>query len=306
LAQTRRPLRLVVPFPPGGAVDSLGRILADRLAPVLEQAVVVENRAGAGGVVGADAVAKSAPDGTTLGIVGAASVLAAPLLQPSFPFDPLRDLAPLTQITDSAVLCVANGDMARREGWAALPALLAAARARPGAIRVGTTGVATVSHLALAAIASAAGVEVLHVPYRGGAEAVQAALSGEVDALFDLPGTLMPQLPSGRLVALGVSSRTRLRFLPDVPGLAETLPAAPFDIRSWNMLMLPAGVPDAEHQRLFAALRRVAAEPAFASALALLAYDAVTSESPEAAGAFLAAEAPRWRELVRLSGARAA
>jgi tripartite-type tricarboxylate transporter receptor subunit TctC len=304
LAQGRRPLRVIVPFPPGGAVDSLGRILADRLGPVLEQTVLVENRAGAGGVVGADTVAKSAPDGTTLGILGAASLLAAPLLQPSFPFDPLRDLAALSQITDSAVLCAVNGATARREGWASLAALLAAARARPGAIRMGTTGVATVSHLALAAIARAGGVEFLHVPYRGGAEAIQALLSGEVDGLCDLPPLIAPQLSEGRAVALAVSSQARLQFLPQVPGLAEALPGAPFDIRSWNMLALAAGTPEAERARLFAAVARIAAEPGFRTALAPLSYDAVTSESPAAAAAFLAAEAPRWRELVRLSGAR--
>ena len=172
LAQAqRRPLRIIVPFPPGGAVDSLGRILADRLTPVLEQNVIVENRVGAGGVVGADTVAKAAPDGTTIGIVGAASILAAPLLQPSMPFDAMRDLLPVTQITDAAVLCVVNAEAARRENWRSLSDMLATARARPGAIRMGSTGVATVSHLALAAIAAGAGVEFLHVPYRGGAEA---------------------------------------------------------------------------------------------------------------------------------------
>lgn len=304
LAQPRRPLRIIVPFPPGGAVDGLGRLLADSLAPVLQQTVIVENRAGAGGVVGADAVAKSAPDGTTMGILGAASLLAAPRLQPSYPFDPLRDLAPLTQITDSAVLCAMNGAAARREGWTSLAALLAAARARPGAIRMGTTGVATVSHLALAAIAQAGGAAFLHVPYRGGAEAVQAVLAGQVDGLCDLPPLLAPHLPEGRLRALAVSSRARLQFLPEVPGLAEALPGTAFDIRSWNMLALAAGTPEAERARLFAAVRRVAADPGFRTALAPLSYDAVTSDSPAAAAAFLAAEAPRWAELVRLSGAR--
>ena len=304
VAQTRRPLRLIAPFPPGGAVDSLARLLADRLSPVLEQTVVVENRVGAGGVVGADTVAKSAPDGMVMGIVGAASILAAPLLQPSFPFDPLRDLMPVSQITDAAVLCVVNGEAARRGNWTNLAALLAAARARPGALRMGTTGVATVSHLALSAIAAAAGVEFLHVPYRGGAEAVQAVLAGEVDGLCDLPPLLSPHLAGGRLVAMTVSSRARLQFLPEVPSIAESLPAAGFDIRSWNMLMLAAGTPEGERARLFAAIRRVAAEPSFRAALAPLSYDAVTSESPEAAARFIAEEAPRWRDLVRLSGAR--
>lgn len=305
LAQAqRRPLRIIVPFPPGGAVDSLGRILADRLTPVLEQSVIVENRVGAGGVVGADTVAKSAPDGATIGIVGAASILAAPLLQSSMPFDAMRDLMPVTQITDAAVLCVVNAETARRENWRSLADMLASARARPGAIRMGTTGVATVSHLALSAIASGAGVEFLHVPYRGGAEAVQAVLAGEVDGVCDLPPTLTPQVTAGRLLALTVSSRARLQFLPDVPALGEVPALSGFDIRSWNMLMVAAGTPEAERARLFAALTRIGRDEGFRAALRPLSYDAVVSESPEAAQRFIAEEAPRWRELVRLSGAR--
>ncbi|MBY0335914.1 MAG: tripartite tricarboxylate transporter substrate binding protein, partial [Acetobacteraceae bacterium] len=305
LAQpARRPLRVIAPFPPGGAVDSLARILADRLAPVLDQVVVVENRVGGGGIVGADTVAKSAPDGTTLGIIGAASILAAPLLQPSMPFDAARDLLAVTQITDAAVLCVTNADAARREGWRDLPSLLAYARASPGRLRMGTTGVATVSHLALAAITARAGVEVLHVPYRGGTEAVQAVLSGEVDGVCDLPPLLSPQVAAGRLQAMAVSSARRLQFLPDVPAMGEAEATRGLDIRSWNMLMVAAGTPPAEVARLFGAIRRVAGEASFRQALAPLSYDAVTSDSAEAAARFVTEEAPRWRELVRLSGAR--
>jgi tripartite-type tricarboxylate transporter receptor subunit TctC len=300
----RRPLRVIAPFPPGGAVDSMARILADRLAPVLEQVVIVENRVGGGGIVGADTVAKSAPDGTTLGIVSAASILAAPMLQPSMPFDAARDLLAVSQITDAAVLCVPNAAAASREGWRDLPALLAFARANPGRLRVGTTGVATVSHLALAAMTAAAGVEVLHVPYRGGTEAAQAVISGEVDAVCDLPPLLSPQVASGALRAMAVSSRSRLQFLPDIPGMGEFEATRSIDIRSWNMLMVASATPAPEVQRLHAAIRRVAAEPSFRQALAPLSYDAVTSESPEAAARFVAEEAPRWRELVRLSGAR--
>ena len=300
----RRPLRIIIPFPPGGAVDSLGRILAERLTPVLEQTVVVENRVGAGGVVAADLVAKSAPDGSTLGIIGAASILAAPLLQASMPLDPLGDLTPITQISDAAVLCVVNAGTARRENWRSLAEMLATARARPGGIRMGTTGVATVSHLALSAMASATGVEFLHVPYRGGAEAVQAVLAGEVDGVCDLPPLLSPQVAEGRLLALTVSSRARLQFLPDVPGFGEVPALAGFDIRSWNMLMVASGTPEAERMRLFAAITQIGRTEAFRAALRPLSYDAVTSESPEAARLFITEEAPRWRELVRLSGAR--
>jgi tripartite-type tricarboxylate transporter receptor subunit TctC len=164
-AQTRRPLRLVVPFPPGGGVDSLGRLLAERLAPLLEgQQVVVENRSGGGGLIGADAVAKGPADGTILGIIGAATLCAAPFIQPAMPFDVAKDFRAISQISDSAVVLAVSGRLARERGWTDMAALLAWARANPGAVRVGNAGVGTVTHLALAAINSAAGVELTPAP----------------------------------------------------------------------------------------------------------------------------------------------
>ncbi len=147
----RRPLRIIVPFPPGGAVDSLGRILAERLGPQLNQTVLVENRAGGGGIVGADAVAKGPGDGSMLGIIGAATLLATPMMQ-AMPFDPMRDLRPLTQITDSAVLCVVNAERERRDGWRSLADVIAFMRANPGQAKLAGSGVGTVSHFTAAAI----------------------------------------------------------------------------------------------------------------------------------------------------------
>ncbi len=300
----RRTIRLVVPFPPGGATDSLGRILAERLAAVLEQGVVVDNRGGAGGLIGADAVAKGPPDGTMIGLIGAATICAAPVLQSSMPFDPVRDLRPITQISDSAVLLAANAPRTAERGWADLPSFLAAAKAAPGTIRVAHSGVATVSHLALSALAAAAGVELVQVPYRGGANATTDALSGVIDASADLPAALVPHLESGRLKALGVSSGARLAMLPGVPAFAEVPGLSGLDVRSWNMLMVPAATPDAEVRRLHAGIVAVATQPGFAPALRPLGYDGVTSASPEAAAAMIAAETPRWKRLVEMSGAR--
>ena len=300
----RRPLRIIVPFPPGGAVDSLGRILAERLAPVLGQTVIVENRAGGGGIVGADAVAKGPADGSVLGIVGAATLLATPAMQ-SMPFDPMQDLRALTQITDSAVLCVVNAERARREGWTSLAAFLAYMQARPGAIRVAGSGVGTVSHFTAASIIRASGVDGIHVPYRGGAETANAILTGEVELACDLPATLLPLLQNGAALPLTVSAGTRLPLLPDVPSFAETPQTAGIDIRTWNMLMVAAGTPEVEMIRLHSGVRRVAEQRDFAALLARIAYVPVMQESPAAAAAFIAAEAPRWRALVDLSGARA-
>ncbi len=299
----RRPLRIIVPFPPGGAVDSLGRILAERLAVQLGQTVVVENRAGGGGIVGADAVAKGPADGSMLGIIGAATLLATPMMQ-AMPFDPMQDLRALTQITDSAVLCVVNAQRARRDGWRGLSDLIAFMRAHPGRAKLAGSGVGTVSHFTAAAIIRAAGVEAIHVPYRGGAETANAILTGEVDLACDLPATLLPLVQAGTALPVSVSSSTRLDLLPDIPGFAETEATAGLDIRTWNMMMVPAGTTEPEVLRLFNALRRVAAQPDFTTLLARIAYVPVLQDSPAEAAAFIAAQAPRWRDLVELSGAR--
>lgn len=306
-AQSRRALRLIVPFPPGGAVDSLARILGERLAPVLDQPVVVDNRSGAGGLIGADAVAKGPPDGTMLGIIGAATFGAAPVLQPSMPFDPRRDLTPVTQITDSAVVIAVNARHADERGWHDLPALLTWAKRNPGTLRIAYAGPATVSHLALAAMAKLAAVDITMVPYRGGAHAATDVLAGTIDGSADLPSPLLPHIETGQMRALAVSSRARLALAPAIPAFGELAgsPVSELDIRSWNMMTLPPGTQDGEITRLHAAVVRVAGEPSFREALRPLAYDPVTSPSPQAAAAMVAAEMPRWRRLVELSGATA-
>jgi len=303
-AQARRPLRLVVPFPPGGGVDSLARMLAERLPALLDQQVIVDNRSGAGGLIGADAVAKGPPDGSMVGIIGAATLCAAPFLQQSMPFDVVRDLVAVTQITDSAVLLGVNAVRAAERGWTDLAAFLAWARANPGGARIAHAGVATVSHLALSALATAADATITQVPYRGGAQAATDLVSGTLDGSADLPTPLLPHVEAGRVKALGVSSGRRLAFLPDIPAFAETAGLGEIDVRSWNAVMAPAGTPAVEIARLHAAFRAAAASPGFAAGLRPLGYDAVTSASPAEATAMIAAETPRWRRLVEISGAR--
>jgi tripartite-type tricarboxylate transporter receptor subunit TctC len=303
-AQTRRPLRIVIPFPPGGSVDGLGRVLADRLAPVLDQQVVVDNRSGAGGLIGADAVAKAPPDGTTIGVIGAATLCAAPFLQPSMPFDVARDLRAVTQISDSAVLLAVNAQVAAQRGWTDMASLLAWARANPGGFKVSHAGAATVSHLTLAALAAQARVEFTQVPYRGGAQMTADLLTATIDGSADLPTALVPQLEAGRIRILGTSSGRRLGLLPQVAAFSETAGLEGFDIRSWNMIVTPAGTPEPEVQRLAAAIRQVGGAQGFRDAMRPLGYDAVVSESTTAAAALVASETPRWRRLVEVSGAK--
>ncbi|MGG5822984.1 Bug family tripartite tricarboxylate transporter substrate binding protein [Falsiroseomonas sp. HW251] len=303
-AQARRPLRIVIPFPPGGAVDSLGRVLADRLPPVLDQAVVVDNRSGGGGLIGADAVAKAPADGTTIGVIGAATLCAAPFLQAAMPFDVARDFRAITQISDSAVLIGVNAALAQQRGWTDLGAMLASARVNPGAIRIAHAGAGTVSHLVMSALNTQARVELTLVPYRGGAQAATDVVAGTIEGSADLPSALIPLAEGGRVRLMGASSGTRLSLLPEVPAFAETAGLAGFDVRSWNMILAPAATPEAEIARLHAGIRQVATGSGFRDALRPLGYDAVSSASPAAAAQLIRNETPRWQRLVQESGAK--
>jgi tripartite-type tricarboxylate transporter receptor subunit TctC len=301
-----RPIRLVVPFPPGGAVDILGRLLAERLGPALNGTVVVENRAGAGGNIGADAVAKAPPDGGTIGLIGVTTLCAAPSLYRNLPFDPQRDLSPVTAITTGAVLCVVNADTARRNGWTDFPALVSWARANPDAVRMGSSGTGTTSHLTIEAVNRATGARITHVPYRGGGPAINDLVAGTIDMMFDVMPALMPHVEAGRFKPLAVSSAKRLPILPDVPGLAEWagLGLGDIDIQTWNAVMTARGTPEPVVRILFDAVRAVAAQPEFVERLRPLGYAVQISESPAALAARMREETPRWEGLVRASGAR--
>ncbi|GAA0601996.1 tripartite tricarboxylate transporter substrate binding protein [Craurococcus roseus] len=301
-----RPIRLVVPFPPGGAVDILGRLLAERLGPALNATVVVENRAGAGGNIGADAVAKAAPDGGTIGLIGVSTLCAAPSLYRTLPFDPQRDLAPVTAITTGALLCVVNADTARLNGWTDFPALVAWAKANPDAVRMGSSGTGTTSHLTIEAVNRATGARITHVPYRGGGPAINDLVAGTIDMMFDVMPALMPHVEAGRFRPLAVSSAERLPILPDVPGMADlgALGLGDIDIQTWNAVMAARGTPESTVRTLFDAVRAVAAQPEFVERLRPLGYTVQTSESPAALAARIREETPRWESLVRASGAR--
>jgi tripartite-type tricarboxylate transporter receptor subunit TctC len=301
-----RPLRLIVPFPPGGAVDILGRLLAERLGHALGQAVIVENRGGAGGNIGTDALAKSPADGSIIGLVGASNLCAAPFLYKSLAFDPQRDLAPISNVTTGPVLCVVNAETAAKHGWSDFAALIAWSKANPDRVTMGSSGTGTTSHLTIAAVNQATGARITHVPYRGGGPAISDLLAGTIDMMFDVMPALMPHVEAGRFKPLAVSSAERLPFLPDVPGMRDlsSLGLGDVDIQSWNAVMAAGGTPPPILLRLNEAVRTVAADPALVERLRPLGYRVLTSETPEALAARIRAETPRWKRLVEISGAR--
>jgi tripartite-type tricarboxylate transporter receptor subunit TctC len=301
-----RPIRLVVPFPPGGAVDLLGRILAERMQAVLGQNVVVENRGGAGGLIGADAVAKGDKDGSIIGLIGVTTLAAFPFMTARMPFDPVRDMSPVTQITDGALLCVVNAEAARRHGWTDFRTMIQWSRANPERVRMGSSGTGTSSHINIEAINRAANANILHVPYRGGGPAINDLVAGNIEMMFDVMPALMPHVEAGRFLAFAVSSNRPLGILPNIPGMGafSDLGLGSHNVVTWNAIMAPSGVPDAAIARLHGAIRQIAADPAFVQRLAPLGYGTVTSETPAALAALIQAERPVWQRLVEVSGAR--
>ncbi|MCU0986179.1 MAG: tripartite tricarboxylate transporter substrate binding protein [Acetobacteraceae bacterium] len=298
-----RPLRIVVPFPPGGAVDITGRLLAERLQPLIGQNVVVDNRGGAGGNIGADAVAKAEPDGHTI-LLGTATILAANkfLYRRSMPFDPIRDFAPITRVSSGTVLLVVNA----QRPWRSFAELVAAAKAAPGQLTMGSSGTGTVSHLTIASVNRAAGIDITHVPYRGGGPAIADLVAGTIDMMFDVIPALMPHVREGRFRPLAVGSAERVSYVPelrDVPGMREVLPGSNIDMQSWYAVTAPARTPAPVVARLHEVITQVVRSDDFRARLQPLGFEPVADATPAAFGAYKAEQENVWRALVEASGA---
>jgi tripartite-type tricarboxylate transporter receptor subunit TctC len=294
-----RPLRLVIPFPPGGGADIPGRIFAEALGARLGQPVVVENRAGAGGVTGIDAVAKAAPDGYTLGFASCGALAIAPSMPQRMPFDPLRDLAHLTTVVRVPEVIVANP----RSGYADLAALIAAAKARPGALQYGSAGIGSITHVALELLAKEAGIKVVHVPYRGVAPAVTDLIAGVVHfAIADVP-VLAGHIAAGTLHPLTVTTARRVPSLPEVRTTAE-FGLARVISDNWYGLAVPAATPEPVQAALHAAAVEALHDPALVREYTR--GESIASPmTREEYLAFLRAETAKWAPIVRASGASA-
>ncbi len=298
-----RPVKLVVPFPPGGAVDITGRLLAERLQPLLGQNVVVDNRGGAGGNLGADMVTKAEKDGHTI-LLGAASILCANkyLYRRSMPFDPMRDLAPLTRVTTGTVLLVVNSS----RPWRNFADLVAAAKRDPGKLTMGSSGTGTVSHLTIEKVKRSAGIDITHVPYRGGGPAIADLVAGTIDMMFDVMPALMPHVREGRFRALAVGSAERVTYVPgveNVPGMKELLPEAGIDMQSWYATSAPAGTPADRIEVLHRAITQVVRSEEFRGRIEPTGFTPVADATPAAFGEYMRQQDQVWKGLVELSGA---
>lgn len=287
-----RPIKIVVPFAPGAGTDTMGRLVAAKLAELLKTPVVVENRVGASGALGAQAVAQSAPDGHTLLLAAAPFTTVAAAL-PAAGYHPLTGFVPVGMIAQGPLVWAANNALPANT----LPELLALARQRPGALNYGSAGVGGVNHLVLESLKARSGTYITHIPYRGIAPATVDALSGEIQLLTGTIPALAPYIRDGRLKALAVTSQRRSSALPQVPSMEEAgLPG--FNVLNYFALVAPRGTPASVVQTLNAALAMVVERPDVKARLALDALEPATG-TPAALEAFLLKDFEGWKQVVK-------
>jgi tripartite-type tricarboxylate transporter receptor subunit TctC len=293
-----RPVHLVVPFPPGGGADILARTISPRLAQALGKPIVIENKPGAGGNVGAEFVAKAAPDGYTLlyGTNGTHGINAS--LYRNLRFDPVKDFVPVSRMTTIAALLIVNPKFPPTT----VEELLRYARANPGRVNFASAGNGTTSHLAGELFKTMAGIDIVHVPYRGGAAAVTDLVGGQVQMMIDVMPNALPLARDGRARGIAVSTATRYPGAPEFPTIAESgLPG--FEASAWDGIFVPAGTPAAIVARLNAAIRETVEDPQVAEALRARGAQPMPT-SPEAFSRHIAESSEKWARGVRASGAK--
>jgi tripartite-type tricarboxylate transporter receptor subunit TctC len=291
-----RPVRLIVPFPPGGNTDIVGRMVAQKLSDSLGQQVYVENRGGAGGTIGAEAAARSPNDGYTLFFSTTGTLASAPSMQPGLRYDPLKDFAPISTLANAPVVVIIAASLPPKT----LRELIEAAKAQPGALKFGSAGTGHFVHIAGEMFKTTAGVDLLHVPYKGVAQALIDLLGGRIDLMFDAFAQYEPHLQSGKLRALAVANPTRLRRLPEVPTTREAgLPD--FVLASWFGLAAPAGTPREIVERVNAEVRKAIAAGDVVETMTKLGLEPGTS-SPQQYSAMIADELATWRRAVKAAG----
>jgi tripartite-type tricarboxylate transporter receptor subunit TctC len=285
-----RQARIIIPFAAGGPLDVPARIVADRLSQRLGATFVVENRGGAGGGLGAQQVARAAPDGATLLFISA-SIATISALQPALNFNPIRDLDPLSIIVDLPAGLLVRADSPLRS----LDDLLAQARANPGRLTYGSGGVGSANHLTAALFASMANIDLMHVPYRGVSQAVNAIYSGEIDLVFGSSIEVLPHAQQGRGRLLGVTTEQRLPQIPDVPAIGERVPG--YSAPNFFSMFVPKGFPPALRDRLVAELALLREDAQLKERMAAAA-GLIRLDGPEVLAARLSSEMQKWQELI--------
>ncbi|OZI71590.1 Bug family tripartite tricarboxylate transporter substrate binding protein [Bordetella genomosp. 12] len=294
-----RPITYIAPYPAGSPVDIITRRVGQQLGQTLGQPVIVENKVGAGGVIGTNFVAKAAPDGYTL-VAGSISTHAINAsLYPHLPYDPVKDFAPVALLGSSPMILVINP---QRVSARTLQEFTDYARSHPGDLRFGSAGNGSSLHLAGELFKSMTHTDLVHIPYKGSVGAMNDLLGGHLDAMFENAPNALPHIQSGKLIALGVTSDHRLASLPDVPTIAETV-APGYSMATWHAVFAPAGTPDAVVQKLSTAILDGLGDSKEKQYFADRSID-LTPGGPTVLRDFVATEIPKWRKLVDSSGAR--
>lgn len=297
-----RPIRLVVPYPPGGPLDLVARALAEKLDEPLGQRVVVENKPGAGGNIGADLVAKSQPDGYSI-VVGAVATHAInPHLYAKMPYDANADFSPITRIASVPNVLVMTPDTAAKLGVNSVGELIAYAKRNPGKLNYASGSNGSAGHLAGELLESMAGIAMVHIPYKGAAAAQLSLMTGETDFMFDNLASATPQIRAGKLKAFAVTTARRSSFFPELPTVAES-GLKGFDISTWFGVFAPAGTPKPIVDRLNAEFTRALSAPDIRERLARMGAEA-SPMSPEDFAAFVRSEQAKYERVVKASGAR--
>lgn len=293
-AYPTRPITLIVPFAAGGNNDVSGRIVAKKLGDLLGQTVVVENKTGAGGTIGSQAVATAKPDGYTLGFLSSGPVAANVSLFKALAYDPRKDFAPVARVTTSPSVLVVNNELPVKD----LESFVAYAKANPGKINYGTAGNGSSPHLAGALFESVAGVQMVAVAYRGGAPALTDLMGGQVQAVFNPILEVMPHVRAGKVRALAVTTEKRSTLLPDLPALGEKYPG--FEVLTWNGVFAPAGTPPDIVARLNAAVLKALQDPEVVAKLRELGLETAPSSSVEFAS-YINGQIEHFGKLIRLA-----
>ncbi|MPZ42764.1 MAG: tripartite tricarboxylate transporter substrate binding protein [Betaproteobacteria bacterium] len=292
-----KPIRLIVPFSTGGTTDIIARLYAQRLSEALGTQFVVENRTGAGGTIGTEAGARSAPDGYTFVFGSTSSTAVSPGLYPNLSFNIVRDFAPVAQVASASIVLAAHPSLPARN----VKELVALARARPGEIVYASSGNGSSLHLCAEYLKYLAKIDMLHVPYKGVGPALPDLLAGQVQLLFSDMPPFAPYIKSGKLRALGVTTAKRSPLLPDIPAIAETVPG--YELAGWYGVLAPAGTPRAIVQRLHAEIQKIMRSPQMKERYVALAIEPV-ERTPEQFGEYVKSELAKWGKTIQVSGAR--
>jgi tripartite-type tricarboxylate transporter receptor subunit TctC len=295
-AYPNRPITMVVTFAPGGSSDVLARAVAAALSGGLGQQVVVDNRPGAGGHIGAAAVAHAIPDGYTILFGTNGTLGTGPAMYAKLSYNPQRDLAPVGLLHTLPQLLIVNPSVPAKN----LTELIDYARRNPGTLSFASSGVGAASHLAGELFKQQAKIDIVHIPYKGGGAAVSDLVSGRVSMMLETIPNALPLVRSGQMRAIGVTTKERSALAPDIPSLAESgLPD--FDVSAWTGLFVPAGTPPAVIERLNAETRKIASEPDYVAQIQAMGTD-VASSSPDAFGEFVNDDVNRWTAVIRKAG----